>query len=152
MRKRAIIIDLDGTLCNVDHRLHFIQRKPKDWAGFHEACAGDQLNDWCSLITDAFYALYGKTLYIEVLILTGRPESMREKTECWLMANAIRYHRLYMRPDDDHRDDLDYKRDFYEKLIVPHYSIEFVIEDRKRVVDMWRSLGLTCLQCCEGNY
>jgi len=31
------VFDLDGTLANIDHRLHFIKTKPKNWPAFFEA-------------------------------------------------------------------------------------------------------------------
>ena len=32
------------------------------------------------------------------------------------------------------------------------YSASIVLDDRKQVVDMWRSLGLTCLQVADGDF
>lgn len=32
---KAIIVDLDGTLANCEHRRHFLETKPKDWKSFH---------------------------------------------------------------------------------------------------------------------
>jgi hypothetical protein len=31
-------------------------------------------------------------------------------------------------------------------------KILFVVEDRNRVVEMWRSEGLVCLQCAPGEF
>ncbi len=44
------------------------------------------------------------------------------------------------------------KREIYAKYIAPHYDVTFVVDDRKSVVDMWRSCGLVTLQCAEGNF
>lgn len=35
------IFDIDGTLADLSHRLHFIQKKPADWDGFFAACSDD---------------------------------------------------------------------------------------------------------------
>jgi hypothetical protein len=40
----------------------------------------------------------------------------------------------------------------YENLIKPEYNVLCTIDDRQRVVDMWRSIGLTCLQVDYGNF
>lgn len=42
-RTSFVVFDLDGTLSNIDHRLHYIQRPPseKDWAAFFAACEND---------------------------------------------------------------------------------------------------------------
>ncbi len=31
MKEKAIIVDLDGTLCNIDHRLKYVQKEDKEW-------------------------------------------------------------------------------------------------------------------------
>ena len=33
-----------------------------------------------------------------------------------------------------------------------NYNVKFVLDDRNRVVEMWRSLGLTCLQVADGDF
>lgn len=38
----ALIIDIDGTLYNNDHRKHFIEQSPKDWESFHANHIYDQ--------------------------------------------------------------------------------------------------------------
>ena len=36
-----VIFDLDGTLADIDHRLHFIQNGNKQWDEFYAACPND---------------------------------------------------------------------------------------------------------------
>lgn len=36
-----IVFDLDGTLADDSHRKHYLDRDPKDWNGFYDACDGD---------------------------------------------------------------------------------------------------------------
>lgn len=38
------------------------------------------------------------------------------------------------------------------KNIKDKYDVLFAIDDRSSVVDMWRDLGLVCLQCAEGAF
>lgn len=38
---KTVIFDLDGTLCDITHRLHFIEGDNKDWDGFYKACPAD---------------------------------------------------------------------------------------------------------------
>lgn len=59
---------------------------------------------------------------------------------------------LFMRKDGDFRPDWEVKKEIYEKELKDKYEILGVFEDRTQVVQMWRSLGLTCYQVCEGNY
>ena len=42
--------------------------------------------------------------------------------------------------------------EIFENDIRPYYNIDYVLDDRNQVVEMWRSIGLTCLQVAEGNF
>ena len=44
------------------------------------------------------------------------------------------------------------KREIWETKIRDRFDVAGVIDDRARVVAMWRSLGLTCLAVAEGNF
>ena len=57
-----------------------------------------------------------------------------------------------MRKTGDNRKDSIIKEEIYRNLIEPNYNIEFVLDDRNQVVDMWRRIGLTCLQVADGNF
>ena len=57
-----------------------------------------------------------------------------------------------MRPENDNRQDSIVKREIFEQYIKGVYDIEFVLDDRNQVVEMWRSLGLKCLQVQEGDF
>jgi len=43
-------------------------------------------------------------------------------------------------------------KEIFDNHIAPKYNISYVLDDRDRVVDMWRSLGLTCFQVDWGNF
>lgn len=148
--EKAIIVDLDGTLTNVDHRLHHIQKEPKDWNTFNHHVEGDALNIWCAQIITAMRNSGYKTV-----LLTGRREKYRDKTEAWLKKHDIQYEVLHMRKDHEdsfRRPDHQIKRDIYQKEIAPKYNVLFVLEDRLKVVRMWREIGVTCLQCDWGDF
>lgn len=141
----AIIVDLDGTLANCDHRLHHL--KNKNWGSFYAFAKNDSINVWCKDIVNSIWDKHCWT----IIIVTGRPESIRHSTADWLISHRIPGV-LYMRSDNDRREDFIVKREIYEKRIKENYDVRFVLEDRKQVVDMWRSLGLVCLQCAPGEF
>jgi hypothetical protein len=58
----------------------------------------------------------------------------------------------YMRKEHDFRSDQAVKKEIYQRDIEPLYEIIFCVDDRQRVVDAWRDLGLICLQCAPGNH
>ena len=56
-----------------------------------------------------------------------------------------------MRPSDDNRYDDEVKLDLFERNYEKK-DVWFVLEDRQICVDMWRKLGLTCLQPAPGEF
>lgn len=40
----------------------------------------------------------------------------------------------------------------FEEHIRNKFCVEYVLDDRNQVVDMWRNMGLTCLQVAEGGF
>lgn len=142
----AWIFDLDGTLCNVDHRLHLVRNKPKNWKAFFEALTQDSVNPAVSDILDRLCLDY------PIILCSGRPEKYRALTMGWLDANDIQYDKLFMRQNGDYRSDNIVKEEIYLNHIEPNYTIMGVFDDRQQVVDMWRSHGLTCFQCAPGDF
>ncbi len=146
---RAIIVDLDGTLCDVRHRLHFVKQSPPDWPAFFDACVDDQPN--VSVV--ALYDMAIRSAHAAVIYVSGRPETHRAQTEAWLERwNLAGHTQLLMRPAGDYRPDAIIKRELYDQHIAGNYDILFSVDDRDQVVRMWRELGLTCLQCAEGDF
>jgi FMN phosphatase YigB (HAD superfamily) len=142
---KIIVFDLDGTLANIDHRLHFIHQEKKDWNAFNEACIFDEPIPEIVSICQAFYEVGFDDIYI----ITGREETVRDKTEAWLGAHGIFYDKLIMRPKKDYRKDSIVKEEQAKPFMK---NIWMVFEDRKQVVDMWRSHGIKTLQVEEGDF
>jgi hypothetical protein len=57
-----------------------------------------------------------------------------------------------MRPYLDRRDDDIIKFELYEQMLADGYEPVLVFEDRDRVVKMWRSMGIKCLQVEPGDF
>lgn len=89
-----------------------------------------------------------------IIHVSGRYQAAAEATRRWLdKYTNYRTEALYMRPDGDNINDAILKKDIYKIYIRPYYDIQFVIDDRDRVVKMWRhELGLPCFQVAEGNF
>lgn len=148
MKNKAIICDLDGTLIDCSHRRHFVEGEKKDWKSFldPENIKKDTIHKWCHELIIAM-----KDQGYKILFVTGRSESTREVTN-----NSIPFPffqaDLFMRKDLDYRQDSVIKKEIYHEHIEPNYDVLFCIDDRKCVTELWRSLGLICLQCHEGNF
>jgi len=88
---------------------------------------------------------------IRIIIVSGRDGKYREETVKWLDENGIRYDYLYMRMADDTREDSIIKKELFNKWIRNIYNVLFVIDDRPRVIRMWRhELGLTVFDVGNG--
>ena len=94
----------------------------------------------------------------DVAIWTGRIESVRDKTLGWLKHHGIYYRQhfqeLKMRPDHDRRRDYQIKNEWLCDA-QDRYGLgkpDLVFEDRQRVVDMYRSHGITCCQVDYGDF
>lgn len=144
---KCYVFDLDGTLANLTHRLHYIEKPDKDWRGFFAAANSDTP---IKPLTTLFRSLIAAGE--AVVVVSGRSDECRHDTERWLHHHGLIQHRLYMRREGDHRQDYLVKKDLLTKLLADGYEPILFIDDRKQVVDMWRAEGYTCLQCAEGDF
>ena len=146
----CVIFDIDGTLANVEHRIHWVRSKPKNWPAFNRGMVRDTPNqDICDLLR-MFHAA-GTT----ILIASGRSEDDREVTERRLRDVAgldELWARLYMRPSKDHRSDDIIKGEILDQMIQEGFNPTMAIDDRDQVVAMLRARGLRVLQVAEGNF
>lgn len=141
---KAVICDIDGTLA------HMSGRSPYDPTRYAEDTKDEFVHRLFDLLTS-----HGETR----IIVSGRSDEHREVTEKWLSDHSITYKHLFMR-DHTRKDekgnrvnDAIIKREIYEEHIKPFYDVVCTIDDRNRVVDMWRNeLGLICLQVADGDF
>lgn len=142
VNQRAIIVDLDGTLANIDHRLYYVKDKDqKGWEEFFQHISNDTPNmavyDMLQVMHQSGYA---------ILLVSGREEKWRDATETWLKKFHIPYTWLLMRPFGDYRDDTEIKEEIYTRYIQPYFNVSFCVDDLPSVCRKWRELGLTCFQ------
>lgn len=135
--KKAVIVDVDGTLSERG------DRGPFEW---HKVGIDTPQQDIINLSN-----MFKEKGYI-VIVLTGRDGICYDQTALWLEEYGVKYDKLYSRLEGDYRKDSVIKQEIYEKYIKGKYSVEYVVDDRNQVVNMWRSLGLRCLQVAEGNF
>ena len=85
--------------------------------------------------------------------MSGRQNRFKDITIKWMKDNNVNYDNIYLRKTDDNRADSIVKMEMYTNNIKDNYNVEFVLDDRNQVVDMWRrDLGLKCFQVEEGNF
>lgn len=145
---KDIIFDIDGTLANLDHRLHYLHDRPKGWKGFHKGVREDTVYEDVVWLLKMFQAKGCR-----IIISTGRSERQREDTVWWLENVAeVSYDVMYMREKDDYRDDALVKKDMLDQMRLDGYNPYMVFDDRDRVVNMWRENGIRCMQVKPGDY
>lgn len=134
----AVLVDIDGTVALM------ADRDPYDHARVHL----DRPN---SAVIETVQALYRAGH--EIIFVSGRSSVCRLETEAWLDRNVgVPYVALHMRADGDYRKDSIVKAEIFDQKIRYEFDVTLVLDDRQQVVDMWRALGLTCLQVAPGDF
>jgi hypothetical protein len=141
-----VAFDLDGTLANIEHRLHFITYGTKDWSAFFRACIDDEPIPY---MMNVQRALVNAGHSVEVW--SGRSDSVLTQTREWLDRFGIRYTQLRMRKDGDYRADTIVKAEWFDALPLDQRPT-LAFDDRQQVVDMWRSRGVLCCQVAPGDF
>lgn len=143
------LVDIDGTLADLSHRLHFIEKKPADWDGFFAACPDDKPIEE---VIETVRAL--RAAHATIILVTGRSDAIRAETIQWLRKFHVQFEDLYMRKAGDHRPDDIVKAELLTELgrTWNREYIKGVFEDRQQVVDMYRAKGLRVFQVAEGKF
>ena len=141
--QKAIICDVDGTVA-----LMHGNRGPFEW----DKVGTDKPNQWVIDIVHAYHEMFD----VQIIFLSGRSEECFKDTMNWLLDQTLLQEplMLYMRPIAQlFEKDAKVKHEIYLEKIKPFYDVQFVIDDRKQVVDMWRNVaGLKVMQVAEGNF
>ena len=149
--KNYIIVDIDGTIADATHRLHYIHDQgpgKKDWNAFFNECVHDTPHqDVIDLVRLCSVAHNHEVLYV-----SGRSDQVRLETRAWLVRHGLPFGRLHMRKQGDHRPDYQVKSEILDQIGLKPENVWFVLDDRDQVVDMWRNRGFRVLQVADGNF
>lgn len=146
----AIICDLDGTLCLMNGR-----------DPYNASTCDQDLPNIPVLKTIICLANQG----YEIIFVSGREDKYKEPTEKFLNNHFVQTigcnhpdgyyeqwnepydYQLFMRKSGDMRADNIIKKEIFENHIKDKYNVLFILDDRPKVVRMWRyQLGLTVFQ------
>ncbi|MEU9175489.1 AAA family ATPase [Streptomyces sp. NPDC048550] len=134
----AVMCDIDGTLALTG------DRSPYDFS----RCGIDVLNEPVRYALDAFRRADGDT----IVLLSGRGEEHRPQTEAWLQRHEVPYDELWMRPLGDTRRDDVVKAELFDAHVRHRYAVRVSLDDRDRVVAVWRRMGLATWQVNYGDF
>jgi hypothetical protein len=132
------VIDLDGVVADVGHRLHHLSRRPKDWGAFFGAADKDPL------LAEGHAVVARLAEDHEVVYLTGRPEYLRRTTSAWLQQHALPAGQLLMRRRGDFRPSRVAKVEALRRL-AGQRPVGVVVDDDDEVVAAARAAGFTVL-------
>ncbi len=131
-REEVIIVDIDGTLALHNGRSPFEYNK----------CDTDLPNIPIINIVNQ--------LRYRIIIVSGREDYSAEKTKNWLNNNNVSYNDIYMRKSGDYRKDTIIKKEIYKNYIEGKYNVAMVIDDRPKVIRMWKELNLPVFDVGKG--
>ncbi|MDX2940719.1 MULTISPECIES: AAA family ATPase [Streptomyces] len=134
----AVMCDIDGTLAlRGDRGAYDFTR-----------CEEDLLNVSVRGALHSFRSADGDV----VVLLSGRGEEHRGQTEAWLRAHEVPYDELWMRAAGDHRRDDVVKAELFDRHVRHRFAVRVSLDDRDRVVAVWRRMGLPTWQVNYGNF
>jgi phosphoglycolate phosphatase-like HAD superfamily hydrolase len=91
------VVDIDGVLADVRHRMSHLASRPKDWDGFFAAAPRDPP------LAEGLAVARRLAADHQLVILSGRPERYRSATVTWLRAHHLPTESLLLRRDGDRR-------------------------------------------------
>ena len=145
-----IIFDLDGTLADIEDRRQLCTKEngKMDWNKFFdpENIKLDKPNMPVIMMAQALTAFGYK-----IAIFSGRSARTEDATKDWLHKQDVKFDILKMRPERNFRPDEQLKLEWLNDMDWKD-NVEAVFDDRQKVVDMWREIGLTCMQVAPGNF
>ena len=133
-QNRVAVLDIDGVLADVRHRLAYVEQRPKDWDSFFAAATND------SLLAEGLEVALDLAERFTIVYLTGRPERCRTDTQAWLAKYGFPAGQLIMRRDTDRRPARSTKLDELKKLGGPD-RVAVLVDDDQRVVDAAQASG-----------
>lgn len=134
----AVIVDVDGTLCDVSSIAHLVEGEDRDFHAFHAASADCPPH---AAVVEAVRAR--REAGSGVLLVTSREFIWRDLTLDWLNQHAIAYDELVMRIVGDYRPDHVVKAEMLDDLGSRGWEVTDAWEDRDDIAELWESRGIT---------
>ncbi|MCT1453456.1 polynucleotide kinase [Corynebacterium sanguinis] len=132
----AVIVDFDGTLAHMD------RRGPYEFHRVGEDRVDPAVKRLVSLLAPS----------VKIVVLTGRDDSCEAESRAWLADNEVPFDELHMRAAGDRRSDARVKFEIFDTRLRSRFHVIAAIDDRNSVVEMWRRLGIKCLQAQDGDF
>ena len=174
MNKKTVIFDLDGTLAIIDKR-RILAGKTKDgvptnkmdWDVFFDADNVFNLDEPNPPVIKMAQMFHNDGF--KIVIFSGRNDRSFHTTKDWLKTHNVPFDLLVMRPDKFKDEswpiaagnpatpamrfmpDEILKKEMLDTFVDIN-DVFVVVDDRQKVIDMWRDLGLNTFQVAPGDF
>jgi uncharacterized HAD superfamily protein len=138
---KTVVVDLDGTLCDTSKRAHLLDKKPRDWEAYSNACGADEP---ITEVVDVVRSLFASRW--DIVLVSGRGSGARAQTVAWLDKHDVPFNALYLRPDGDYRSNPELKRELIAGL-----DADLAIDDHPGVAKAYAELGVPTLIVARPN-
>ena len=128
------VIDLDGVVADVRHRLRHLESRPRDWDAFFAGIPDDPVLPEGRAVVEQLAPDH------DLVYLTGRPERTRVATEAWLSRHQLPRGELIMRRNGDRRPAKVAKPSLLRKL-ADGRQVAVVVDDDPAVCDALTGQG-----------
>ena len=133
----AIILDMDGTLCDVRSIRHHVMGAKRNFHAFHTESVNCPANDEV--------VLAAKQAHVDglaILVVTARSFEFAFHTMFWLSGQDVHYDELYMRRSRDYRPDYVVKKEILHMIQKDGYNVVHAWDDNPNVIEVWREAGI----------
>jgi hypothetical protein len=134
------VIDLDGVVADVRHRLHHLDGRRRNWDAFFAELSDDPLLREGAAVVDRLQEDH------RIVYLTGRPERTRPATVAWLERHGLPRGELVMRGDADRRPARQTKVQAVLALLAAGHTVAVIVDDDPQVCTAMRDRGWPVLE------
>lgn len=121
----------------------------RNFQAFYEACDKDAIISQTRCLLRSLACSFPTT---PIDIWSGRCESVKNKTRAWLGSNGLMHYReLKMRSIGDNTPDDQLKERWLDEALAQGHMIDFVFDDRPKVIRMWRKRGIFVFNCAQND-
>ena len=133
-KPKALWVDLDGTIAMNIHRGHH---------DYHKVLLDEPRLDVIEMIL---------ACNLQLVFMSGRPDSCREDTTVWLEKYFDDVNYLYMRETGDFRNDKIVKEELFWEHLEPCWNIVAAIDDRPRITRLQHDIGIPLVISVQKGY
>ena len=137
----VIVVDLDGTVAMKS------DRSPYDYSRVYEDSVVED-------VMEVVQSVVNRPEKVDLVFLSGRNENCREQTTKWIddKLNLSVPYDLHMRPSTEPNDPDFYVKDRLFEKHLSHRRVYCILDDRRQVVQCWRTKGVTCLDVAGNKF